>query len=373
MENKDTQLSIQYFAIFDCNMGVFTSQVLDVVNIYIKNNVKTDLIVMISLRNFYNNYRKIKKIAPEAKIIPYINKKLLPNNMFFNINGFFLKIRANKNENIICRGLYSTHFALNIKKYLGKITFDARSSVAVENMEYGNGKKAAWLADLERNAILKSDHRISISHELVQYWKDVYCYNVGNETVIPCSVSGDVEKIDIRDPFFDGGIIIAYAGGNGLWQSMGEVYTFLYKVLLNDESVRVLCLTQDNDVILKLKSKFGNRIKIIWVEHHLVQSYLSKCDYGLLVRERKITNAVSSPVKFAEYLLAGLNVLITDTVCDYTKFVHQHKCGLVIKDVNDPISLVKNISKDVNENLATKELSKKSNKIKKLYLSLLNV
>ncbi|SGY94505.1 Glycosyltransferase-like [Moritella viscosa] len=373
MASEDLTPSIQYIAIFDCNIGVFTSQVLDVVKIYESNNINTDLIVMISLKGFYNNYKKIKEISPESKVIPYINKRLLSKKMFFKVNGFILKIRAKKNVDVICRGLYSTHFSLNIKKYLGKITFDARSSVAVENVEYDNGLKATWLAGLEKMAVLQSDHRISISNELVRYWENVYCYNSGNETVIPCSVSGDIENISIEDSFFDDSIIIAYSGGNGLWQSIGEVYTFLYKVLLNDDAIKVLCLTQDNDIILKLKSEFGDRVKIIWVEHNLVGSYLSKCDYGLLIRERKITNAVSSPVKFAEYLLSGLNVLITDTVCDYASFVNQHKCGVVIKNVNDPISLCKNISKDINRDLATKELSKKSNKIKNLYLSLLNV
>jgi hypothetical protein len=61
-----------------------------------------------------------------------------------------------------------------------------------------------------------------------------------------------------------------------------------------------------------------------------VNKYLCASDYGILLRENSITNQVASPVKFAEYLSAGLKILISENLGDYSEFVTKNKCGTII-------------------------------------------
>jgi len=59
---------------------------------------------------------------------------------------------------------------------------------------------------------------------------------------------------------------------------------------------------------------------------------MSIADYGFLLRERSLANAVAAPTKFAEYLAAGLKVLISPGVGDYSDLVEKHALGHVIDE-----------------------------------------
>jgi hypothetical protein len=82
-----------------------------------------------------------------------------------------------------------------------------------------------------------------------------------------------------------------------------------------------------------LKQQFPGQIFNRWLTFDKVQPVLSMCDYGILYREQSITNKVAAPTKFAEYLSAGLPVMISEGIGDYTSFVKQHDCGMVLNDL----------------------------------------
>ena len=67
-----------------------------------------------------------------------------------------------------------------------------------------------------------------------------------------------------------------------------------------------------------------------WVPHSEVFEVLAACDHGLLLREPTVTNRVAAPTKFAEYLAAGRDVLISPGLGDYTAFVEHEECGQVV-------------------------------------------
>jgi glycosyltransferase involved in cell wall biosynthesis len=61
-----------------------------------------------------------------------------------------------------------------------------------------------------------------------------------------------------------------------------------------------------------------------------VALYLSAGDLGLLPRRPSLVNQVASPVKFAEYLAAGLPVLTNQGVGDYSELVHREGIGVAL-------------------------------------------
>jgi glycosyltransferase involved in cell wall biosynthesis len=96
-------------------------------------------------------------------------------------------------------------------------------------------------------------------------------------------------------------------------------------------------------------------------------------DYGILIRPNSITNSVASPVKFAEYLASGLQVLISDGIGDFSEFVVREKIGYLINNVVDidSVDFVKNVKKESIRKLALKGYCKASTQIIEKYLSVL--
>jgi hypothetical protein len=65
-----------------------------------------------------------------------------------------------------------------------------------------------------------------------------------------------------------------------------------------------------------------------------------------LVRDYSNTNRVASPVKFAEYLAAGLRVIISESLGDFSEFVSKNSCGVVLTEATDLSDLKKVSAED---------------------------
>ena len=55
-------------------------------------------------------------------------------------------------------------------------------------------------------------------------------------------------------------------------------------------------------------------------------------DMGILLRENHPLNEVAAPTKFAEYVMTGPLVLISDNIGDYSNFVKRNNLGIVLKN-----------------------------------------
>jgi hypothetical protein len=56
-------------------------------------------------------------------------------------------------------------------------------------------------------------------------------------------------------------------------------------------------------------------------------------DMGLLIRERHPLNEVAAPTKFAEYVMTGLPVMISEYIGDYSEFVRNKNIGIVLSNI----------------------------------------
>ena len=87
-------------------------------------------------------------------------------------------------------------------------------------------------------------------------------------------------------------------------------------------------------------TNFPTQVDCKWLSHSEVGKHLNACDYGILIREQSVTNQVAAPTKFAEYLMCGLKVLISEKMGDYSDFTVAHDCGVVVSDTFEiPIAL----------------------------------
>ena len=80
-----------------------------------------------------------------------------------------------------------------------------------------------------------------------------------------------------------------------------------------NDLVKGLILSKPHQIFDELQLKFPNRIAVKFVDPSEVFCWLSAGDYGLLIRDKSVTNSCASPTKYAEYLLAGLRVISNKT------------------------------------------------------------
>ena len=373
-----------YLTYNDSPSGIYKSQVIDVVNYFnsVQNSKSVKLVAIISLRSFFKNRKKIKQYLPKSLVLPMFPTVGL---WKWNILTLFFICLFSSHKKIMARGAFATYMALRIKKmgFIKKVIFDARGAYAAELNEYNvvNDKSVVnKIKEIEKQVLLESDFRLAVSNALVNYWRKEYKYNSMNHVVIPCTLNSDFifefpseQKIKENKKelgYNENDIVIVYSGTSAGWQSFELVGDLLLGILETNANVKLLMLTNNIDKNFKIFKEFSERIKTLWVKPDEVKKYLLGADYGILFRENTITNRVASPVKFAEYLSGGLNIIISESIGDFSDFVEKNKCGT--SQINNWKPEILNYSDRIKNHKLAKEYFQKS-VYKNEYLKLLEL
>lgn len=316
---------IHYITYNDSYSGIYQSQVIDVVtHLNAQFDVSVSLIAFIPIKLWKTQKEIIKSKLPSARVFPILGAldKISRTSFFFNF--------ISNKDTAICRGPLA--FVLTNDNYK-KTIYDGRAAVAAEVTEYnvtGSSKLDELFIKSENIAINKADYFISVSKKLVEYWEEKLSRSIPLEkySIIPCTLTS--QKIEAINHVVSDKIRVVYSGGTGAWQSFEKVVNLLDKLMTEQSNVEALFLTKGNVFLEKLIQKYPDRCERKWLDHSEVYNTLSNCDYGILLREDKVTNRVASPVKFAEYLNAGLKVLISPNIGDFSSFTLEHDCGVIV-------------------------------------------
>ena len=171
--------------------------------------------------------------------------------------------------------------------------------------------------------------------------------------------------------FENNDIILVYCGTVSGWQSFGKMFRFMKSQLTQNQNIKVLLLTKETDEVKSLIKEFPDRIIRKWCSDNDVIPMMSLGDYGLIIRGNTITNEVASPVKFAEYLYAGLKVIISEKIGDYNLFVKENKCGILDTEIKEMLNKLDEQDKSIERKLAKENFSKNEDIIKSKYETLL--
>lgn len=371
MNNKQ---NISYITFNDLYSGIYNSQVIDVLNLYKKNNINIKLISFVSIRFYFSEKKEIKTKYNRAIIIP----------MFFGLRYWtiyrlILYVLLYNTKIVLCRGIFSANLALISKRKKCKIIYDGRGAINAEQIEYGvynNTGLENKIYNLEKRAVLETDYRISVSNKLLNYWFSEFNYKSKDHVVIPSSCSNNYNnKVLNRGDLniSENSILVVFSGSISKWHSYSKMISDFTKILNKNPRVNLLFLSKLNSHITIIKNKFPGRVFDFWVDPKDVFSYLKIADYGYVVREDSITNQVSSPVKIAEYLSCGLKVLISKNLGDYSEMIEKNDLGYIIRNDNT-INLVK-VNASEKEKIISfyrSNLALYSDKISQCYLNLIN-
>jgi hypothetical protein len=367
-----------YLTYNDSPSGIYNSQVIDVVD-YLNtlSSEKIKLIALISIRNFSENKKKIKSRCPDSIVIPMIPKA---SNWKWNSIILFFCLIFRSHHKLISRGPFATHLAFKLKKMglRNKVIFDGRGAYEAELNEYHVIEDKTILneiKELEKECIHLSDYKIAVSNALVNYWKTNYNYNNQNHVVIPCTLSKDfifefpsketIQEMKKEMGYKEDDIIFTYSGSAAGWQSFDLIDDLMCEILKTPKT-KLIILSNHFDESFKVVKKYPKSVSVLFVEPSKVKNYLLISDYGILYREKSVTNQVASPVKFAEYLSCGLKILISDNLGDYTDFSKNEN---LLLDVN-AITSVDFVEKKRIHHLSVQHFKKE--RYQSEYLTILN-
>ena len=372
--------SITYVTLGESPNGIFKSQVVDVIDLFRKNSKHPiKQISFISLRGFFKSRSTIKKWNSNAIVLP-----MVPRLSNWKLNCVLLTLTLfiiNKQGFLIGRGVFATNLLLLVKGKKNTVVYDGRGALWAEAEEYqvyqGVLSNQA-IFELEKKAVLASDKKIAVSNKLVEYWIQEFAYDQDAHTVIPCSYS-PADKTPSQNLKSTVGwnsedVVFIYSGSLEGWQGLGELGEIFKDLLSPNPKYKLLLLARESATSIELEKQYPNQVKRKWLAPEEVSSYLSMGDYGLLLRPESVTNKVASPVKFAEYVGAGLKVLISPNIGDFSGFTKENNLGYIIKLPSEisEVEISSNLDKDRISALADQEFSKENSVIVSKYLSLVN-
>lgn len=109
--------------------------------------------------------------------------------------------------------------------------------------------------------------------------------------------------------------VIVYSGSMNGYQVFDKCVNLFVGLSKADSALRLVVLTPYPSLAQRhLKELPAEQYKLISVPMAEVNGYLNAADFALFLRERNDVNIVASPVKFAEYCLTGLRIIMTDAV-----------------------------------------------------------
>lgn len=273
---------------------------------------------------------------------------------------------------------YSTAVAAIIRSFIQfTLIWDARGDTISEFENKTSQMQAPfrWLAPLKRNAIKKwlnvaakrCDRAIFVSQALREL--QAPHLDLLKTAIIPCLADEQLfyfdqtlrTKVRSRLGYKEEDIVIIYSGSVAPWQCVPQTVKLMQHAIEANSRCHALIVTSHPQVFQALiPPALQKRFTVTSGVLKEMNGFLNAADVGVMLRERNRINWVASPVKFAEYSLAGLPVVTTDAVSQVSEFGRQLDSLILPSRTIDIASQVVRETRQSRANCARKILGRNS-------------
>jgi glycosyltransferase involved in cell wall biosynthesis len=196
--------------------------------------------------------------------------------------------------------------------------------------------------EFEKQALKEADLKVMVSSRMNSFFKEKYQLRDLPYVLVPCCVRSNEfmitaeernrlrQKRGITNKF-----VILYLGTLSIWQwpdAMFNLFSQFHQA--NRESILYLMIPEYDhekarDYIRQYELPEESYL-LEEVAHQEVGKVIGMADAGLLLRESHPVNLVSSPTKFGEYLAAGVPVILTKGIGDYSAMAEELSVGITL-------------------------------------------
>lgn len=290
--------------------------------------------------------------APEIKVtlLPYTSRL----SQEFNARILALRLRRlAKGLPLVfhCRGERAAAWAVSLGQHLrtSGIVLDVRGAWP-EEMLFARGYENRDLADEAtrhsyddayarlKAALASAGAVLTVSPGLVN-WLRTNGVASDDITYVPCCVRRSTYSQGIRESMrrelgVADKLVLAYAGTIAPYQHVEDGLLSFFRLAQRcDPGVHFLCLTSDVSQMRKhlYEAQIDNdRVIVRCVPQGDVAAYLAAADAGLILRAPSRLNTFSQPTKLAEYLAAGLPVVVSRGTGTVAELIERERAGIAI-------------------------------------------
>lgn len=189
-----------------------------------------------------------------------------------------------------------------------------------------------------RRALDASDAILTVSRGLVDYVEQLGA-DPDHVSCVPCCVRTSVSMPWARSAMraqlgMENKLVFAYAGTVTRYQHVDDgLLAFFRLVAGHARDAHLLCLTVDVDRMARCIADAeisADRVTLLTVAQHEMPAFLAAADCGVLLRAPSRMNRFSQPTKFAEYLAAGLPVVVARGTGVLDSMVEASEAGFAI-------------------------------------------
>jgi hypothetical protein len=204
----------------------------------------------------------------------------------------------------------------------------------------------------ERRILLESDAVICVSNKLREVMVRRYALTPQQAErvhVIPTLASLKAFSFDPgrrerarRALGWQDRFVVVYSGNlRGSWQVPEKLVEAYLAIRQSRPTASFLVLTPEADrcYLESHLSRAGvphGDVRMLSCPHEQVVDHLCAADVGLLLRDRHPMNEVAAPGKFAEYVLSGLPIVMTEGIGDFSARMRDAEFACVLPSLDDP-------------------------------------
>ena len=223
------------------------------------------------------------------------------------------------------RGIRPEEYLLSLRRGEGSLLARERRTLAAlreQDREARAGAAAIVCVSEPFRARLGADDRVRVIP------------NAGREVETPDPAAR--ERLRAGFGLGPSDLTFVYSGSLAAWQCAREAFRLFRELAALRGDARLVLLTHDEAggrALLREEAVAAAAVRTLTPED--TARTLAAFDAAFLLRERDPVNEVAAPVKFGEYLHAGLPVVITEGLGDASSWVRDHGLGVVLPDPRD--------------------------------------
>jgi len=216
-----------------------------------------------------------------------------------------------------------------------KVYYWMQGAVPEESFMRNKSKLRLFILNkIESFALKVANRYIFVSSYMKEYIESKYKSTFEPSIIVPCvsDIAYNGAKKE-KDSF-------VYVGGMSVWQRVDKMLEIFKEIKKSKPNAKFYIATREQDEANRLIQKivpqefkediilssFNNRKEI--------EQFLSSKEYGFLIRDDSVVNYVASPIKLAEYLSCGVNVIVSSSIKSYAPLVKEYGAGVVVDSQN---------------------------------------
>jgi len=308
------------------------------------SEIKTDYITIVKQSRSQDPYLEDLGVGYTLKVIYYKDKSIISFiKSYLNFLGCILSMVRKREYQVICLSGLLLGPVRKIISLLStaNIYIDVHGTLN-EIIEYPKYKKIIswllfWLYKFDLKVQLKKSNKVLVvSQALANHLISDFNVPSGIFLIIPCGVNFRefeydqyfIERYKWRERYGldDETIVFIYSGGLSKWQKIEEsieLFDFVSKSL-NAKSKMIVFTSSEYFPSAKNSEVIFDRLPSSEIGNALKMG-----DFGFLLRDENMTNKVAFPNKFSEYIAAGVEVILNNSIIDLCEYVEKYNLGII--------------------------------------------